>query len=63
MPPSYAKLRGCTCKVKYATKEAADKNANLVNKRTDRKGEVGYLCTFCNWFHVGRSRYASAEIV
>jgi hypothetical protein len=57
----HERVRGCVCKVGYATIDIARKQAALVNATPNGKRKIdngihpahAYHCRFCDLYHVG----------
>ena len=50
--PQYDKVRSCTSKVAYASKELADKALVVANRNDDGPYTI-YICRWCKMRHIG----------
>lgn len=56
--PNYHRVRGCTGKRKYATREIAEEALEAVSKKWKVPEPMrlnAYRCQFCQQFHLGRT--------
>jgi hypothetical protein len=59
---AYRQLRGCTSKKNYHSEQAAQIDADAMNRKRDPAlpKEVPYKCEFCRMWHVGASKFKKA---